>query len=122
MACNILAMGTAGAAGDGGRRRVIDRYASRLARLSTAVMSGPGRTDSALRRAAADGGDVPAHLANYVEKVRHAAYRVTDEDVRALVAAGLSEDVIFEVTISAAFGAALRRLDAGLAALRQAPE
>ena len=99
---------------------MIDPYAARLARLSAAVLSGAGRLDPVLRQAAAKGGCLPAVLASYVDKVRESAHRIADEDVRDLVSAGHSEDEIFEVTIAAALGAAVHRLDAGLAALREA--
>jgi len=59
----------------------------------------------------------PAPLAAYLEKVRTGAFRVVDEDVDALKAAGYSEDEIFEQTVAAAVGEGLRRLDAGLGAL-----
>ena len=39
------------------------------------------------------------------------AYTVTDADVEALKAAGLSEDEIFERTVAAAIYEGLRRLD-----------
>ena len=48
---------------------------------------------------------------------RH-AYKLTDDDLNALRRAGSSEDAIFEITVSAALGAALDRLERGLAALR----
>jgi alkylhydroperoxidase family enzyme len=50
--------------------------------------------------------------------VAHHAYRVTDADVAALRQAGHSDDSLFEITVAAAVGAALHRLDRGLAALR----
>jgi alkylhydroperoxidase family enzyme len=53
----------------------------------------------------------------YLEKVRRAAYLVTDEDVDALRAAGFSEDEIFEQTVSAAVSEGLVRLDAALKAV-----
>jgi hypothetical protein len=88
------------------------------------ALSGDVRAAIARRaRAPAAGGppdppsDVPGPLLPYVEKVAHHAYRVMDEDVAALKAAGLSEDAIFEATASAALGAALARLERGLAAL-----
>jgi hypothetical protein len=56
----------------------------------------------------------PPDLAPYLEKVRDRAYRITDADVSALVAAGHSEDEIFEQTVAVAIGEGLRRLDAGL--------
>ncbi len=45
------------------------------------------------------------------DKVRERAYTVTDSDVEALKAAGLTEDEIFEQTVGAAIGQGLRRLD-----------
>jgi hypothetical protein len=50
--------------------------------------------------------------------VRRGAYTVTDADVQELKAAGLSEDEIFELTVSTAVGVGLGRLETGLAALR----
>jgi alkylhydroperoxidase family enzyme len=50
--------------------------------------------------------------------VRRHAYRVTDSQVEALRAAELNEDEIFELTVAAAVGAGLDRLDAGMRALR----
>ena len=102
------------------------RYSALTQRLVDAVLTTPGHTPSALRRAAmaraarpggpADG--VPAQLAGYVDKVALHAYRVTDDDLAALLRVDSSEDAIFEITASAAVGAALARLDRGLAALR----
>ena len=62
--------------------------------------------------------EAPPDFGPYLEKVRRHAYRVTDEDVEALKAAGHSEDEIFEHTIAAATAAGLERLDAGLRAMR----
>jgi alkylhydroperoxidase family enzyme len=56
-------------------------------------------------------------LVPYLEKVRSGAYAVTDADVEALKATGLSEDEIFEATVTVALGEGLRRLDAGLEAI-----
>ena len=60
----------------------------------------------------------PAEAQDYAETVRKHAYRVTDAQIAALRAAGLSEDDVFEVTVAAAVGAGLERLDAGLGTLR----
>ncbi len=72
-----------------------------------------------LRRAAFEntGGGLPAELATYVDKVARHAHQVTDEEVAALKQAGYSEDQLFEITVAAALGVAVRRLDAGLAGL-----
>lgn len=51
-------------------------------------------------------------LAPYLAKVRARAYTVTDDDVEELTRAGLSEDEIFEATVSVAIAEGLRRLDA----------
>ena len=70
-----------------------------------------------LREAAQPEREAPAEFAPYLEKVRRHAYKVTDADVQALKDAGFSEDDIFEQTVSAAVGAGLERLDAGMRAL-----
>jgi hypothetical protein len=103
------------------------RYAALTQRLVDTVVATPGATSSDLRRAivarTAHLGEqrpdrVPAPLAAYADKVALQAYRVTDGEVADLQRAGSSEDALFEVTVSAALGAALGRLDRGLAALR----
>ncbi len=105
---------------------VSGRYAALTQRVVDAVLAGPGHTPRELRRAVAaraarPGGPsdgVPAQLAGYVDKVSRHAYRVTDADLGALQRAGKSDDSLFEITVSAALGAALARLERGLAALR----
>ena len=54
--------------------------------------------------------DAPPVLHAYLEKVRTAAYKVTDDDVAELKAAGVAEDVIFEQTVAVAVREGLRRL------------
>jgi alkylhydroperoxidase family enzyme len=65
-----------------------------------------------LRDVVRDTAPARSELAPYLEKVHQHAYRVTDEDVAALKAAGVSEDEIFEQTVAAAIAEGLRRLDA----------
>jgi hypothetical protein len=93
------------------------RHAALLAALRHAVLESPGRTAPATRLAAAEGGSLPAPLDSYITKVRDQSYRVTDRDIAALTAAGVSEDEIFELTVAAALGAALLRFDAGMRVL-----
>ena len=50
------------------------------------------------------------------------AWKITDEDVAALRAAGFDEDAIFEVTIAAATGAGVARYQAASARLRGGQE
>ena len=95
----------------------MDPHAEHIQRVAAAVLEGPGTLDSDVRRAAASGEEVPEALRTYVDKVARHAYKVTDEDVVALLAAGYSEDQIFELTISCAVGAGLRRRGAGLRAI-----
>jgi hypothetical protein len=59
----------------------------------------------------------PDAMAPYLAKVRECAYTVTDADVDALKAAGLSENEIFGQTVAAAIGEGLRRLDAAMEAI-----
>jgi alkylhydroperoxidase family enzyme len=64
-------------------------------------------------RARASNAQAPdERLAPYLAKVRTRAYTVTDGDVAELKRAGLSEDEIFEATVSVAIAEGLRRLDA----------
>jgi hypothetical protein len=97
-----------------------DPHAAKMQRLAGAVLSGPGALDPDVRRAAAEGPDVPEPLRGYLDKVARHAYEVTDEDVEQLRRAGYSEDEIFEATVSCALGAGLRRLEAGLDAIGKA--
>jgi alkylhydroperoxidase family enzyme len=71
-----------------------------------------------LRDAAKPNRPIPAKAAAYAATVWRHAYRVTDAQVEALRAAELSEDDIFELTVAAAVGAGLERLDAGLRTLQ----
>jgi alkylhydroperoxidase family enzyme len=96
-----------------------DRFAELTNRLQQAVLFGPGDLDPNIRQAAATSGDVPEPMKRYAEKVALHAYKVTDEDVEALLQAGYSEDQIFELTVSVALGAALSRRNAGLESLRR---
>jgi alkylhydroperoxidase family enzyme len=70
-----------------------------------------------MRQAAFEGRDVPYDVAAYVGKVREHAYRVSDDELAGLQARGWSQDQLFELTLSAALGAAMERLQAGLSML-----
>ena len=98
-----------------------DQHAKALARLEERLRSGPGELTSAVRTAAIDADPLPDPLAQrYVETLRQHAYKLTDRDLEELARAGWTDGQVFELTITAAFGAARRRLDAGLAALSEA--
>ena len=83
--------------------------------LRETLLEGPGHATPALRAAAASG-EGEGGLGAYVQQIHSAAYEVTPEQVRELQTSH-SDDVLFEVTVCAAFGAAKKRHDAGLAAL-----
>ncbi len=69
-------------------------------------------------REAAFAGTTPQPLGAYLAKIHEHSYRVTQEDFDALRKAGVSEDAIIELTAAAALGAATRRLDLALRAMR----
>ncbi len=96
----------------------MDRHLDRVDALRKAVFEGEGTVERGVREAAGKNEGVQAELAAYVDKVARHAYKVTDEDVAALKKAGYSEEQIFEITVAAATGAALKRLEIGLAALQ----
>jgi hypothetical protein len=110
----------------------MERHMPLVRELENSILTATGETDPALRRAvearsAALGGrpdrgalteEIPEALRGYVDKVARHAYKVTDGDVDDLKKAGYSEDAIFEITLSAALGASMSRLERGLAALR----
>lgn len=89
------------------RRRVADR-----------VIEGEGVTPVELRRAVRANEGLGGALQPLVEKVVHRPSEVTDGDVAAARAEGLSEDAIFELVVCAAWGEAERQLTAALEALR----
>jgi alkylhydroperoxidase family enzyme len=93
------------------------KFAAKLNDLERRVLGQTGTLDTAVRQAAAAGDGMPDALTGYVEKVRHHAFTVTDQDVHELLEAGYSEDQIFELTVATAYGAARARLDRGLDAL-----
>jgi alkylhydroperoxidase family enzyme len=83
------------------------------------VVDGAGTSSNQDRRAAL-GGDGPEPARALIAKVTQHAYRITDEDIAAAKAAGLSEDQIFELVVTAAIGQANRQLETALAALDDA--
>ena len=100
----------------------VSRYDAYVQKLRAALTQSPGTLSPEVRAAivARDTRNIPPALAPYVIKVALHAYKVTDEDIVQLERQGLSEDQIFEATAAAAVGAALLRLEKGMAALRDA--
>jgi alkylhydroperoxidase family enzyme len=83
------------------------------------VLESAAVSEARVRQAAASGDELPPPLQGYVAAVRDAAWRTTDSDIAALKSAGYDEDEIFEVTVAAALGAALRSFGAGMDLLRE---
>jgi hypothetical protein len=70
--------------------------------VSDAILTTPGALEPEVRQGIFAGED-PPELAPLLEKVRHHAYRISDDDV-----AGLDADVVIEAALAAALGEALR--------------
>ena len=88
--------------------------------LITRILEGDGKASRAQRRAAFDNAGLAEPLNALIDKVTKHAYRVTDDDIGAARASGLSEDQIFEILVCAAIGQASRQHDTALAALEAA--
>jgi alkylhydroperoxidase family enzyme len=84
------------------------------------ILEGDGKASHAQRRAAFDNTSLAKPLITLIDKVTKHAYQVTDEDIAAARASGLSEDQIFEMVVCAAVGQASRQYDKALAALEAA--
>ena len=96
-----------------------DPHAPLRDRVLEHVLEGPGETDPALRRAAAEGKGLPADLQALIDKIHRHAYKVTDDDI-ARLQAKYGDDRLFEIVVSSALGASRQRLMAGLRALEEA--
>jgi hypothetical protein len=96
-----------------------DPHAELRDRVLDTVLRGPGVTEPGTRAAAAAGSGVPNDLKPLIDKIQQNAYKVSDEDV-AKLAATYSEDEMFEIIVSAALGAAEKRLRTGLSVLDRA--
>ncbi len=98
---------------------ISDPHAALHDRVFQSVLEGPGESDPAIRKAAAEGTGVPADLQSLIDKVHAHAYKVTDADV-ARIQPTYGDDRLFEIIVSAALGASRKRLLAGLSALEEA--
>ncbi len=88
--------------------------------LLARVLDRDGKAPAELRWAAFDNAGLSEPTRTLIEKVAYHANRVTDEDVAAVRAAGLSEDQIFEIVVCAAIGEANRQYSSALAAVASA--
>jgi alkylhydroperoxidase family enzyme len=88
--------------------------------LVACLLDVDGMASQAQRRAAFDNAGLDAPLSTLIDKVAMQAYKVTDEEIAAVKASGLSEDQIYELVVCAAVGQATRQYDTALAALAEA--
>ncbi|WP_063758624.1 hypothetical protein [Kibdelosporangium aridum] len=85
--------------------------------LRHAVFDAPATTSPALRTSAATGESLTEPWKSYAALVRDTPSRITDGTIKQLLAAGHSEDEVFEMTVAAAVGAALQEFDTGRRAI-----
>ena len=88
--------------------------------LEQRILTGPGMALPELRAKAFGDRELPEALAVLVHKVARRSVEVTDADFGAALAAGFTEDQLFELVICAAVGESSRQYQAGLAALVEA--
>ncbi|HEU5004194.1 MAG TPA: hypothetical protein VFW71_15640 [Actinomycetota bacterium] len=89
--------------------------------LRAAILGAPGVLEPGVRQAIADRMPADPRLDGYVASVAGGGSTLTARHTSDLLAAGCSEDEIFEATLSAALGAADRVRAGGLGALRPSP-
>lgn len=85
--------------------------------LLARILDGSAAAPRELRKAAFDNAGLDEPMRTLVDKVALRSYQVTDEDIAAAGAAGLSEDQIFEIMVCAAVGQATRQYTGALQAL-----
>jgi hypothetical protein len=84
------------------------------------VLAGEGAASPGDRHAAFDNRGMAAPLATLVAKTAAQPTAITDHDVVAARAAGVSEDQIFEIVVCAAIGQSMRQFHSARAALDEA--
>jgi hypothetical protein len=80
--------------------------------LTSRILEGDGKTSPSERKAAFNNSGLAEPLGTLVDKVSVHADKITDEDITAARASGLSEDQVFEIVVCAAVGHATRQYDA----------
>jgi hypothetical protein len=95
----------------------IDPYEIMMRRLQDSVFCGPGTLDASLRQAIGEGNPIGGTVGRYVSKVAQRDYKGLDKCISDLRSEDYSEDQIFEMTVSAALAAGVRRLQSVLNAI-----
>ena len=111
-----------------------NQFVTNLNKMNDSITEGNGELDVNLRanlvtyareltlNQAINSDQIPEALRPYLNKVILHAYKTTDNDIEQLKNSGYSEDEIFELTISAAFGAGYARYLQGIALLQSSEE
>ena len=89
-------------------------------RLVNRILQGPGQAPADQRAHAFDNVELPEPLHPLIDKVATRSAQVTDADFAGALAAGFTDDQLFELVICAAVGESTRQYEAGLAALHEA--
>lgn len=110
------------------------RFKEHVARLKDSVFQKRGESAPAVRAAVGERAArlvegsfetrpgesaIPDQLDSYADTVIRHAYMVADADMERLKAAGYSDDQVFEVTVAAAVGAGVSRLERALRLLKE---
>jgi hypothetical protein len=97
-------------------------YREFLERLKERLVGPDGDLPADVRQSIIDGRILDEPLNAFVVRVRANASSLTQRDIDALKARGLSEDEIFEATICAAFVSGLERYQMAMKALQEASD
>jgi hypothetical protein len=84
------------------------------------VLYGEGTASQSERQAAFENIGFAEPIKTLIQKVATQATAVTDRDIAAARASGVTEDQIFEIIICAAVGQSVRQYDSARAALEEA--
>jgi hypothetical protein len=85
--------------------------------LTERILDGAGTASQSERQAAFENIGLAEPVKALIQKVATQATTVTDRDIAAARASGLTEDQIFEIVICAAVGQSTRQYDSARAAL-----
>ena len=93
------------------------KYQKLYQQLIDSVLNEKGESTLQQRRAAFNNANLPAPLNMLITKVTDEAYKITDNDIASAKAAGISDDVLFELIICGAVGQASRQYENAMATL-----
>jgi alkylhydroperoxidase family enzyme len=81
------------------------------------ILDGGGAASNSQRRAGFENARLAEPLGTLIQKIATQATAVTDHDIEAARASGLTEDQIFEIVVCAAVGQSTRQYESARAAL-----